>query len=84
MLQGGYGREAKRNPILFWMVLLMVQKSGDHHLRLVVYRNVYLSFIHPNGGDLGFLVAIKTISVESSHDFPTPHCVGSGPTETCG
>ena len=45
---------------------------------------VYLSFIHPNAGDLGFLVAIKTIFVESSHDFPTPHCVGSGPTETCG
>ena len=35
------------------MILLMVRKSGVHHLRLAVYPMIYTGFIHPIGA--GFL-----------------------------
>ena len=37
------------------VLLLMVQKSGVHQLRLVVFSHYLQGFIHPTGGCLGFL-----------------------------
>ena len=37
------------------VILLMVQKSGDHQLRLVVYPIIYSVFIHPRWLGMGFL-----------------------------
>ena len=48
-------------------ILLMVQKSGDHQLRLVVSPIIYRALHIPGGGCLGFLpstvggVAISTL-----------------------
>ena len=42
-------------------ILLMVQKSGDHQLRLVVYPKIYRGCTHPNGGFLArFLNSLQT------------------------
>ena len=49
-------RRLERSFLDRFPLLLMVQKSGDHQLRLVVYPIIYRVFnIHPNGGCLGFL-----------------------------
>ena len=41
-------------------LLLMVQKSGDHQLRLVVYPIIYKLLYMPGGFLAGFLVAINS------------------------
>ena len=39
----------------FFLILLMVQKSGDHQLRLVVYPIIYRVFLHARWLGMGFL-----------------------------
>ena len=60
-------------------MLLMVQKSCDHQLRLVDYPGFLQGFIHPIGDCLGFLnhqQYERYIPGDSSLDLFIPYIVG--------
>ena len=59
-------------PSKFQVVRLMVQKSGDHQLRLVVYSVIYRVFIHPRWWSPDFFHQLRMLVLGMRYAFNCP------------
>ena len=70
----------------FWMILLMVQKSGVHQLRLVVEIPLFTRFytVHPRWCRISSINSITSYIIHHYHihPTPTPPAAGSGKLST--